>query len=250
MVNRQIDAMAELQNALMVLFKNWVLAIPTALVSVIAAIFAFFVLAATLAPLIASGMTPNSTNPSAALSMLAAAGPAFGIFVIVIVLLSLLAQAVVIGGAEHVWHGQPADLAGGIGKALSKLPSLFGLFLVAAVLGTICSVLVIALGLGIILGIVLLFFFMYTLPAIVIGNEGVFAALGTSARLVRANIGPSLIAFLGIIVIYIISTIIISLFNHVAVLAVVANLIIGGLTSAYVTLVTVRFYDLLRGSAA
>ncbi len=249
MVNRQIDAMAELQNALSVLFKNWVLAVPTALVSLVAAVLALFVLAATFAPLMAGGMMPNSSDPSAALRMLATAGPAFAIFIVVIILLGLVAQAVVIGGAEHVWHGQAPDLAGGIGKAMSKLPSLLGLFLIAIVLGAICSVLVIALGLGIILGLAMLFFFMYTLPAIVVGNEGVFAALGTSARLVRANIGPSLIAFLGIVVIYIISTIVLSLFNHIAFLAVIANLVIGGLTSAYVTLVTVRFYDLLRGSA-
>ncbi len=248
MVNRQIDAMAELQNALSVLFKNWILAIPTALVFLIAGVLAFFVLAATFAPFMAGGAMGD---PKAMLPLLATAAPAFLIFFVVVVLLSLVAQAIVIGGAEHVWHGQPADLAGGIGKAMGKLPQLILLFVVAAVIAFVCSALIIAAGLGLLLGLVLLFFFMYTLPAIVLGNQGVFEAMGTSWRLVRANLAPSIIAFLGIVVVAIVCGIILQIFDHLMpILAIVANFAIGGLQSAYITLVTVRFYDLLRGATA
>ena len=249
MVNRQIDAVAELQNAFSVLFKNWVLAVPTALVSAIAAILAFFVLAASFAPLLAGGMMPNSSDPGAAMAMLRTAIPSLGIFFIVIVLLALVAQAVVIGGAEHVWHGQPADLSGGVSKALGKLPALIILFLVACIIGAICGLLVAALGLGLIVGLVLLFFFMYTLPAIIVGNQGAFEALGTSWRLVAANVGPSLIAFIGIFVVNIIGGIVQLLFSHIPVLNVVVNLVVGGLIAAFAALVVVRFYDLLSGGA-
>ncbi|HEV2037077.1 MAG TPA: hypothetical protein VGQ96_00605, partial [Candidatus Eremiobacteraceae bacterium] len=239
MVNRQIDAMAELQNAFSVVFKNWVLAVPTALVSAIAAILAFFVLAASFAPLMAGGMMPDTSDPTAALAMFRTALPAFAVFLIVVVLLGLVAQAVVIGGAEHVWHGQPPDLSGGLSKAFGKVPTLIGLFIVAIVVGAICGLLTIALFLGPIIGLVLLFFFMYALPAIVIGNEGVFGALGSSWRLVSKNVGPSLIAFVGIVVINVIGGIVELLFSHIPVLNIVVNLVVGGLVAAYAALVVV-----------
>ena len=251
MVNRQIDVMAELQNAFSVLFKNWVLAIPTAVVYLITAVLFFFVLAGAFAPLMAMSMggAAMNQNPGAALGALAAAGPAFAFFFIVFILLVLLAQAIVIGGAEHVWHGEPPDLAHGVGKAMSKLPQLIILFLIAAVISVVCGVLVLALGLGVLLAIVLFFFFMYTLPAIVVGNEGAIQAMGTSARLVRANFGPSVMAFLAIFVVNLIAGFILQIFTHMLpLLAVVANLVIGGLTSAFAALVIVRFYDLLRAS--
>lgn len=251
MVNRQIDAMTELQNAFSVLFKNWVLALPTAVVYLIAAVLAFFVFAGTFAPLIAMSMSGANmnANPQAVLAALAGAAPFVALFVVIFILLSLLAQAVIIGGAEHVWHGEPPDLSGGLSKAMSKLPQLILLFVVAAVCSLICGVLIVALGLGVVIGILLLFFFMYTLPAIVIGNEGVFQALGTSARLVRANLGPSIIAFLAIFVVNIIASIILRIFDAMLpILAVIVNLVVGGLMTAFAALVVVRFYDLLRGS--
>jgi len=249
MVNRQIDAMAELQHAFSVLFKNWVLAIPTALVAVVGSVLLLTVLAGTMASFGIAGMTPGSIDPTTALHMLATAGPILGIFVVVMILLGLLAQAVVIGGAEHVWHGQPADLMGGVNKALSKVPPLFGLFLIAAVIGFFCLLLSFIL-IGPLVGIVLAFMFMYTLPAIVVGNEGVLAALGTSWRLVRANFGPSALAFIGIFVAYIIGGVIEMVFSSLHLLSVVINLIVGGLTAAFAALVVVRFYDLLRGAPA
>lgn len=251
MVNRQIDAMAELQNAFTVLFKNWQLAIPTAIVYLIAAVLAFFVFAGAFAPLIAMSMSGANVNadPHAVLALLMGAAPAFLICFIVFTLSYLLAQAVIIGGAEHVWHGEPPDLAGGFSKALSKLPHLIVLFLIAAVISVVCGVLILALGLGVVLGILLLFFFMYALPAVVVGNESAFQALGTSARLVRANLGPSIIAFLAIFVVNIIASIILRIFDAMLpILAVIVNLVVGGLMSAFAALVVVRFYDLVRGS--
>lgn len=248
MVTRQIDAVAELQNSFSVLFKNWVLAVPTALVSVIAAILLFVVFAASLAPLMTGGMMTNPSDPTAGLAVLRGALPAFSIFGIVLVVLMLLAQAVVIGGAEHVWHGQAADLIAGVNKAFAKLPPLLGLLLVAIVLACVCVALTIVV-IGPFLGIVLAFFFMYALPAVVVGGEGTFSALGTSWRLVKENLGPSLIAFIGIIVVNILGAIIEALFSHLPVLNILINLVVGGLVAAYTALVVVRFYDLLSASA-
>jgi hypothetical protein len=253
MVSRQPDSVAELQNAFSMLFKNWVLAVPPAIVSLLSGVFFIFVIGAMVATALGAGMMGGLSSGSGAapkagiLGLIAAGGVTFFVGVIVIGLLALIAQAMVMGGAERVWHGQPADLGHGVSRALSKLPSLVGLFILALIVGFVCLVIVV---IGWIAGIILAFLFMYTVPAIVIGNEGVFQALGTSYRLVTKNFGPSALAFIGIFVVNIVGGIInrIFLFSHV--LGLVSALIIGGLTTAYTALVVVRFYDLLRGATA
>ena len=244
----QIDAVGELQNAFRVLFSNWTLAIPTALVSLVAAAFFAFMLAGVMASVAGAGMI-GGMHPGAAGGLLAAGGATLLVGLVVIVLIAILANATVIGASENVWRGNPPDLGAGFSKALSRLGQLLVLFVIAIVLAIVCGLLVIALGLGIILGILLGFFFMYALPAVVVGNRGATEALGESWRLVRANLGPSVIAFLGIIVVSIVGQIIINLFHVIPFLMVIIALVVGGLTSAYSALVAVRFYDLLSGTA-
>lgn len=248
MINRQIDAMAELQNAFRVLFKNWILAVPTGVAALIAAAFFFFVVLATIGSVVGVG-TMAGASPKAALALIGAGGLTFIIGGVVIAILYLLACASVMAAAEDVWRGQPADLARGISKALSKLGPLIVLFLIAIVVGVVCTLLIVALGLGIILAIVLSFLWMYALPAIVVGNQGAMQALGTSYRLARQNLAPSLMAFLGIIVVTFIGEIVIRLFHGLPALGIIVAFAVGGLTYAFSALVSVRFYDLLSASA-
>lgn len=249
MVSRSFDPMAELQNAFQVLFKNWVLALPTGVAALIGAAFLFFVVFATLTSAFGAGMM-SGTSPKAALALLGAGGVTFLVGGVVIAIFYLLACASVMAAAEDVWRGQPADLARGLSKAFSRLGPLIVLFLVSVVVGVICVVLILALGLGILLAIVLSFFWMYALPAIVVGNQGAFEALGTSYRLVRANLAPSLTAFLGIVVVTFVGELILRLFHALPALGVVIAFAVGGLTYAFSALVAVRFYDLLRMAAA
>jgi hypothetical protein len=248
MINRQIDAMAELQSAFQALFKNWILALPTGVAALVSAAFLFFVVFATLGSVIGAGVV-GGTSPKAALALIGAGGATFIVGGVIVCILYLLACAAVMAAAEDVWRGQPADLASGISTAFRRLGPLLVLFLISIVVGVICLVLVIALGLGIILAIVLSFLWMYALPAIVIGNQGAVQALGTSYRLARQNLAPSLLAFLGIIVVTFIGEFVIRLFHGLPALGIVIAFAVGGLTYAYSALVAVRFYDLLRGSA-
>lgn len=251
MATRQSDPMGDLQTAFSLLFKNWVLAVPTAIFSLAVAVFFFLVIFATLGSLVGAGIIGANSNPSSSgvppgiWGALAAGGVTLIVGCIVLALLGLLAQAVVIGGAERVWHGQPPDLTGGIGRALGKLPALILLFIIGAIVFVICAIIIIVGWIG---GLVLAFFAMYTVPAIVVGNEGVFAAIGSSFRIVSRNIGPSLLAFLAIFVVSFVGSIIERLFLHGLWLYAVAATIIGGLTSAYAAIVLVRFYDVLRGA--
>lgn len=251
MVNRQFDALAELQSAFNVLSKNLVLAIPTALVALAAALLAIFAVATVFASLLGAGVltgsAPGAIRPGVGALLAGGGGLLLLVGLVVLVLLGILAQAVVMAGAERVWHGEPADLTHGIARAMGKIGPLFLLFLLAMIVGFICFVIII---IGWIAFIVLGFFFMYTIPAIVVGNEGVMNALRTSWRLVRENIGPSLSAFVGIILVSAIGAIIDRILLHIPVFGLIINLVVGGLTSAYSALVLVRFYDLLRAQPA
>jgi len=249
MINRPIDAMAELQNAFQALFKNWILAVPTGVATLVATAFFLFVVIATLGSLVGAGVV-GGMSPKAAMALAGAGGLTFIVGGVVIFILYLLACAAVMAAAEDVWRGQAADLASGISTAFRKLGPLLVLFLISIVVGVICIVLVLALGLGIILAILLSFFWMYALPAIVIGNQGALQALGTSYHLVRQNLAPSLTAFLGIAVVTFIGEFVTRLFHGVPALAVIIAFAVGGLTYAYSALVAVRFYDLLRGAVA
>ncbi len=251
MVNRQFDAVAELQSAFTVLTKNLVLAVPTALVSLAGGLFAVFVAATIAASILGAGALSGmggtgEARPGIWAALAGGTGLLLIVFFVAIVLLGILAQAVVMGGAERVWHGQPADLMAGVSKAMGKIGPLFLLFLIGLIVGVICFVIII---IGWIAGIVLAFFFMYTIPAIVVGNQGVMDALRTSWRLVRENIGPSLTAFLGIIVVSAIGAVINRVFLHIPIIGLIVSFVVGGLTAAYSALVLVRFYDLLRGQA-
>lgn len=244
----QIDAVAELQNTFSLLFKNWTLAVPTAVVSLIAASFFVFMLAGAFAAFAGAGAM-GAMNPQAALSLIASSGVMLLIGFIVIVLLSLLANAIVVAAAENVWHGGNPDLADGFSKGLSKLPQLLVLFLIGAVIGFFVVLLMFVL-IGIPIAIILGFFFMYTLPAIVVGNRGTIEAMRESWNLVRANFGPSAMAFLGVVVVNIIGAIIRNLFHAIPLLTVIVWFVVGGLIAAYSALVAVRFYDLLRSPGA
>lgn len=244
----QIDAVAELQNTFSVLFKNWILAVPTAVVSLIAAAFFVFMLAGVFAAFTGAGAM-GGMNAQAALALLASSGVMLIVGLIVIILLSMLANAVVLAAAENVWHGGSPDLGAGVSKGLSKLPALLVLFLIFAVIGIVVVPLM-AVLIGIPIAIILGFFFMYTLPAIVVGDRGAVEAMRESWNLVRANFGTSAMAFLGIAVVNIVGGIVRNLFHAIPFLTVIVWFVVGGIVAAYSALVLVRFYDLLRGSAA
>jgi hypothetical protein len=245
MATSQIDAVTELQNAFQALTKNWILALPTAVVSLLEAIFGILLLATALGGAVGAGAL-GAMHPGAALGMLAASGIWFALGIVVLVLLALLANAIVVGAAEHVWHGQPPDISGGISKAVARIPTLLALFGICVVLGCLCVILLPLLGLGALLGLAMAFFFMYAMPAIIVGNQGAVDALRSSYHLVRANIGPSVTAFIGIILVLALGRIVTLLFSHIPVVNIIVHFLVGGVTTAYAALVAVRFYDILR----
>jgi hypothetical protein len=246
MVQTGIDPARELQRAADLLIKNWMLAIPTAFASLVIALFAFFVLASVFASAMVGGLAAG--RGGAGIAALLAAGPLLLAFVIVAAVLVAVAQAVVVRASEDVWEGKPVDLGASLNAVLGRIAPLFGVFVLAFLILVIPIALSVFL-IGIPIVLVVGFFLMYAVPAVVLGGESASGAIAASYNIARANVGPSVVAFAGIIVALVVGGIINAIFQHFGVLSVLVQFAVGGLTSAYAALVAARFYMLLRQGA-
>jgi hypothetical protein len=235
MAVRQFDAVAEIQSAFQILIKNWMLAVPTAVSSLIATLYAFFVLVSAMAA-IGLGSLGGSSGLVGGLS---AFGGVTGLGLLAICLISLIAASMVMASAEDAWSGRPVDLS----KALSRaLACLVNVIIAGIVVGIIFAISVFT----VVGWIVVAYLFMYVLPAIVVGNAGAFEAMGESFRLTTKNFVPSIAAFIGIALAVLVGGLVNNLFVHIIGLNFIIGLVVGGFTSALAALISVRFYDLLR----
>lgn len=238
MAVRQLDAVAEVQSAFTALTKNWTLAIPPAIVSLL-----FMVLMVTVVgTAFATGMMGAYGGAGGLLGMLGALGAVAIVGFIVLGLVGLLAHATVMASAEDAWSGRPVDLGAGFGKALACLGNL----IVAAILiGLMFAVLAIT----IVGPIILAYFVMYTAPAIVIGGHNGVSAIGESFRVTSKTFASSIIAFLSFFLAAIVAGIVNMIFSHIIGLNFIVAIVVGGFIYAFIALVLVRFYDLLRATA-
>ena len=94
-------------------------------------------------------------------------------------------------------------------------------------------------------GLIAAFFLMFALPAVLLDGAGALDALGRSARLVRANLGPALGLVIGVIIVMVALWIAIALLTNVPLLGQLASALLLGVFAAYVAVVAVRVYRLL-----
>jgi hypothetical protein len=239
---RQFDPVAELQTAFNVLLKNWTLALPTAIASLLSIIFLTTVLAATGLSVLGAGAL--SAHPAGALTMLGAGGATLAGGLIILILISIVAHATVIAAAEDAWEGRQPDLRAGVAKALAKFGPVLIASLLIGLIAIFCSLLIVVL-IGFALLLVLGFGMMYYLPSIIVGPESGTSSLQASWRLATRNFGPSAVAFIGMILAYIVGACVNVIIGHIPIIGWIAAFLVGGFTSAFAALVSVRFYDLL-----
>jgi len=247
MLPRQIDAMTELQNAFKLLFNNWILALPTAISSLLFMVLFFFFVAAAIGSMVGAGAL-GGDHPTGAMALLSGFGVVGFVLFIVAALVALVANATVVAAAQDVWKGRGPDLGGAVGQAMGKLPHLIVAAIIIALLAIIPGLLAIFF-IGFLLLIALGFFMMYVVPGIMVGGESGSSAIGASFRLAKENFGPSALAFVGIVVVVVAGQIVSTIFSHIIGLNFIVAFVVGGLASAYGALVSVRFYDLLKGGA-
>lgn len=243
MVKTQIEPAGELQRAAELLFKNWALAIPTAVVSLVIGIVFFVVVASAVATVFIGGVVGGHLG--AGLAGLLAAAPLVLLFAAVAVVLMVLAQAIVVRAAEDLWEGRALDLAASLAAITGHLTPLIGA-LVLSFLVLLVPLALSAIVVGVPLVLIAAYFLMYVIPAVVLGGESASGALSSSFAIAKANVGPSIVAFGGILVAAIAGSVVNTIFAHVPLLNVLVAFAVGGLTSAYAALVAARFYTLLR----
>jgi hypothetical protein len=238
MAVRQLDAVAEVQSAFSLLTKNWVLGVPTAIAALLGMVF--FV--TTVGGAIAAGAMGAYGGASGLLGMLGALGLYAVLGAIVLILVSLIAHATVMASSEEAWNGRPVDLGAGLGKALACLVNLI-------IAGILIFLMMAVLAITIVGPVILAYFLMYTFPAIVIGGHNGVSAIGESFRVTSKTFGTSIVAFLTFILAAVVGGIVNAIFSHVWGLNFVVAIAVGGFVYAFIALVLVRFYDLLRATA-
>ena len=240
MIAQTFDPYAELQSAFNVLKQNFSLAsIPIVAWIINACVFgaALALAGVPAAVLFGSGMW---TFP-ALMSVLMGALLWFSIAAIVMGVVWLVAHGAVIAASQSLWEGRQADLSAGVSRALARLVDLL-------VAGLILAVIAVAISWTVIGPLALFFLMMYVAPAIVVGGEGAIDAIGTSWRLSTQNANQTFAAFIGIVLAGFVVAVIHAVLTHVWIIGWIVEALVSGAFGAYVALVVVRFYDLLRNA--
>ncbi len=242
------DAVAELTKTFSLLFqkKNWMLAVPLLIGTLVAVAVVGLTFVLALGPSIAAAMYGGASghmSPAAILPALLGFG---GLLVLVGVLVAfgigMFTYGWAYAAAAPMWGGGDPDISGGFNKAMAKLGPLL-------VFGIIAALVICLLGWTVIVPILIGLFCLYCLPYIMMGNESGTGAISASIKLSRENFGPTAMLFLGFIVVGVASGIINAVLGMIPLLGNIIGLAVGALVGAYATLASMRFYSLLTGSA-
>ncbi len=246
LVRTRIDAGAELQRAFALLQRHWVLAIPPAVASLLFTIFMVFVIFSVVAGLVGAGVLAANGGAGQPLGALVGLGSLSLLLALPLLLLLLfVANALTVVAAEDAWEGRAPDFGRAFGVVLRKLPDLLVVGIAIGALAIVPAILSIV-GIGLVLLLALGYLTMYALPAIVLGGESGFAALGASYRLVRSDWQTSAIAFAVMLGVALAGQMANALMIHLPLVNLVSSFAIGGFTSAYTALIAARFYALQR----
>jgi hypothetical protein len=242
-VTRTFDPVAEATSAFQLVIKNWMLAVPQLVVGVIAVALALvFGLGSIMAAGGLGAMMGHGGDTSAGIAALTGMLGTIWVILLVAGILGLIAYAATIIAANDVYAGRPVDIGGSVSKSLSYIVQLliFGI-----ILGIVCVVVSITIVGPLIIGVLM----MYGFQSIVLGGQSGVSAIGESYRLVTKNFGPSIIAVLAVIVVYIASFVISMVLGVIPIIGQVISLLVGALTFAYGCTVVTRFYSLLQSGA-
>jgi hypothetical protein len=168
-------------------------------------------------------------------------GALFGFALLWVVggLLTLVASAVTIVMARDALDGRDPSFGEGVSAVMARLGDVVGASVLFGLIVFVASLFLV------IPGVVAAFFFMFTLPAVLLDGAGPVDALGRSARLVRQNLGPALGLVIGVIVLGVALAIACAVLTNLPLLGQLASGVLVGAFAAYVAVVAVRVYRLL-----
>jgi hypothetical protein len=242
-VTRTFDPVAEATSAFQLVIKNWMLAVPQLIVAIVALVLAIIL---GMGSIFAAGglgaMMGRGGDSGAGLAALTGILGTLWIIILVAGILGMIAYAATIVAANDAWAGRPVDIAAAVGKGMA---SFIQLLIFGIIIGIACGILAITIVGPLILGILM----MYGFQAIVLGGHSGVSAMGESYRLVTKNFGPSIIAILAVIVVYIASFIISMVLGIIPIIGQIISLLISVFVGAYACSVVTRFYSLIVSGA-
>jgi hypothetical protein len=161
------------------------------------------------------------------------------VFMLITALLSLISAAVTVIMARDAVAGRTPS----IGDALNVVAGRLVDVIVASVL------VMVIVGVGMLLlvvpGVIAGFFLIFTLPAVLLDNQGALDALKRSFNLVKDNIVPVLLFVVGCIVVGIVVSLVGRILGAVPILGQLLAAVLAGIAVAYCTIVGVRVYQTL-----
>jgi len=233
---------AELQRAAELLLKYWTLAIPTAVASLLFGVIVIF----SVISVVASVFLGHATGGQVGTGLGLGAGILVGLGLVFVGSVALyVGQAMVMAAAPAVLEDRQPDLSESVAVTFRRLPDLtvaMVLTFALAVIPIVLSFVLIGLPLLLLLG----YFLMYVPAAVIVGNESGVAAIQTSFRITTQRVSESVIGWLGLVAALVAGSIANSILIHIPIINLIAAFAVGGFTSAYSALISVRFYLALR----
>jgi hypothetical protein len=261
MAVRQSDPVSEIIACVSLAFRNWMLAVPCFVATLLSIMPILIFGGAGLLSMIFSGATIQ--DPS---TLVAAIGPSLiaglALTIIVGVVLGVIAIGATYAGADDVLNGRMIDLSAILRRGVALFGPIFVYFLIVGGVGLLVELIVgglTALTAGL-LGIILIplafcafviaaYLLMYAIPAIVVGNSSPTEAIRRSYDLARNNVGVSITIVVGLIIALICSWVVSIVLHFIPVIGAIAGLAISGIYQVFQALVISKFYLSLTGSA-
>jgi hypothetical protein len=177
-----------------------------------------------------------AANPEQALAGVGVAAGGMLIIGIISAFVGLLTHSMTVAMADTALKGEQATLQNGWSRIISRIvPVIIASILMGVIVGAGFIMLVLP-------GIILAFFLMFTLVALMVDNLGAFKAIGQSFKTVGKNFGATFITFLVILGLGILTGIAAFIVALIPLLGAVLSMIIYALFTGFVTIFIVRVY--------
>jgi hypothetical protein len=186
-----------------------------------------------------------AANPEQALAGVGVAAGAMFIIGVISAFVGLLTHSMTVAMADTALKGEKATLQNGWSRLVSRIvPVIIASVLMGAIVGAGFIMLVLP-------GIILAFFLMFTLVALMVDDLGAFKAIGQSFKTVGRNFGATFITFLVILGLGILTGIASFIVALIPLLGAVLSMIIYAIFTGFITIFIVRVYrDLAAQSEA
>ncbi|MBV8727939.1 MAG: hypothetical protein JO233_09135 [Candidatus Eremiobacteraeota bacterium] len=230
-------------RAWQLLTSNWIIIVPGIVIAIVFGIITALLLGALTAHVIydANGMPTGATNVGGSFWALA-------LTPILAIIATILSITYTTGMAGAAWARGTTTLADGAASFREDAGHVLMAMIIMIVIGIIAAILApFTLGLSV---LAFLLFFIYTMPAAVVGNRPGMEAVSESFQMVMRAFGTTIVIVLLIFVISIIAGIIGVALHAIPYIGPIVGQVLQQIVVAFSTLVIVGEYLKLRAPAA